>query len=1035
MAGKVTRLIEVDLPIRQVSDHSRKEKTVRHGHLSTLHLWWARRPLAACRAVVCASLWPDPADPVCPQGFAEMARKLMVYWSKRGLAKCSSGSFSRFNRIAQNPLCLENPFEIRAALLDFIADFSAWENGVDREYVRVAGLLTTTAHRALRGDSLALGSPVLSFEEIARLTYEGDRPLVLDPFAGGGAIPLESLRCGADAFASDLNPVAALLNRVAEEYIPRHGSRLLELFEKWGEWLCKRVADDLAPFYPVDADGALPVTYLWARVVRCEGPGCGATVPMMRSQWLCKKSRRLVAVMIKPVIKTKTCSFIIVAKRGKNWIDQVSGEDLGSEIGLDGTVARGAVNCPFCGFTTPVSAVREQLKRESGGANTAVMFAVAVKRPSNSGRSYRAPTADDLSAVAGARAAVARRRTAMSGSMPEIPDDELPLMSGVFNAPIYGHSTWASLFTDRQLLAITTIVRRVREVGALIAREEDPGVAEAVQCLLSLALGKQADLANALCAWEPIAECPRHLFGRQAIGMVWDFAEGVPTGNSSGGLIVCVKNLAATLEGLGHDWRPGAVEVADAAQHPLADDMVQLLYTDPPYYNAVPYADLSDFFYVWLRRSLPDTIRERWFYNPRAPKDDECCEMAGWDPKRYPEKTGAWYEERMGKAFAEGRRVLAPDGLGVIVFAHKTTEGWEALLQALLHAGFVITGSWPVDTECGSRLRAMNSATLASSVHLVCRPREADDGSLVQCVGDWRDVLGELPGRIQAWLPRLAAEGVVGADAIFACLGPALEIFSRYSSVEKASGERVELREYLEQVWAEVARQALNMIFEGGDASGLEEDGRLTAMWLWTLRSNSDLQFSSSDLDEDDESDDGSEQSKISNQKSKIQGYALEYDAARKIAQGLGCHLESLGNLVEVKGETATLLSAGARARYLFGRDDVDVPKKRGKKKGADQGDLFAALALPSDDELEREQAELDRPAAGKTVLDQLHQSMILFGVGRGQALKRFLVDDGIGTNPQYWKLAQAFSALYPPQSEEKRWVDGVLARKKSLGI
>jgi hypothetical protein len=220
------------------------------------------------------------------------------------------------------------------------------------------------------------------------------------------------------------------------------------------------------------------------------------------------------------------------------------------------------------------------------------------------------------------------------------------------------------------------------------------------------------------------------------------------------------------------------------------------------------------------------------------------------------------------------------------------------------------------------------------------------------------------------------------------------------------------------------------MIFEGADASGLEEDARLTAMWLWTLRTDAE----DSDNESNGDGDDGGDEDAPKATK-PLSGYALEYDAARKIAQGLGCHLENLGNLVEVSGETATLLSAGSRARHLFGRDDVDVPKRRGKKKGDGQGDLFAALALPSDAELEREKAELDRPAAGTTVLDRLHQSMILFGVGRGQALKRFLVDDGIGANSQFWKLAQALSALYPPQSDEKRWVDGVLARKKGLGF
>jgi adenine-specific DNA methylase len=244
---------------------------------------------------------------------------------------------------------------------------------------------------------------------------------------------------------------------------------------------------------------------------------------------------------------------------------------------------------------------------------------------------------------------------------------------------------------------------------------------------------------------------------------------------------------------------------------------------------------LSDFFYVWLRYMLKNQFPDL-FGDNLAPKADEICEMSGWDPKRYAHKSGSWFESNMAKAMAEGRRLLQPSGIGVVVFAHKSTAGWEAQLQAMIDAGWIITASWPIDTELGNRLRARNSAVLASSVHLVCRPRENPDGSVrTDEVGDWREVLAELPKRIHTWMPRLAEEGVVGADAIFACLGPALEVFSRYSRVEKASGEAVTLKEYLEQVWAAVSKEALNMIFSGADAAGFEEDARLTAMWLWTL--------------------------------------------------------------------------------------------------------------------------------------------------------------------------------------------------------
>jgi hypothetical protein len=357
----------------------------------------------------------------------------------------------------------------------------------------------------------------------------------------------------------------------------------------------------------------------------------------------------------------------------------------------------------------------------------------------------------------------------------------------------------------------------------------------------------------------------------------------------------------------------------------------------------------------------------------------------------------------------------------------------------MITAGWVVTGSWPIDTEMASRVLAQGRAVLASSVHIVCRPRENPDGSVrTDDVGDWRDVLTELPRRIHDWMPRLREERVVGADAIFACLGPALEIFSRYSRVEKASGETVTLKEYLEQVWAAVSTEALSMIFEDADAAGLEPDARLTAMWLWTVNAGkkTDGQAASDeDADDgDDESDEGEDATK--SKKPALKGFALEFDAARKIAQGLGIHLERSPSIVEVKGDTARLLPVIERMPYLFGKDasGAAAPIRPRRSK---QRKLF--------EELEAVEAAsagggigaglTSRPIPGQTVLDRVHQAMVLFGVNRGEALKQLLVDDAVGRDARFWKLAQSLSALYPAGADEKRWVDGVLSRKKGLGF
>lgn len=274
-------------------------------------------------------------------------------------------------------------------------------------------------------------------------------------------------------------------------------------------------------------------------------------------------------------------------------------------------------------------------------------------------------------------------------------------------------------------------------------------------------------------------------------------------------------------------------------------------------------------------------------------------------------------------------------------------------------------------------------------------------------------------------MPRLRKENIVGADAIFACLGPALEIFSRYDAVERASGETVTLKQYLEYVWAAVSKEALAMIFEGADASGFEEDSRLTAMWLWTLSTGAN----GSSGDAEDAFDKGQDDSST---RPKLTGFALEYDAARKIAQGLGAHLEALRSLVEIKADTARLLPVAERVKALFGKDESGPGAKR-KKKASQM--RFSFEAELEEAEQEAGWGKNGAPRSGETVLDRLHQTMILFGAGRTEAVRRFLVDEGVGRDERFWRLAQALAALYPPATDERRWVEGVLARKKGLGL
>ena len=978
------RLIEVDLPIRRISKHSQREKQfpVPRGHLATMHTWWARRPLAACRAVLCASLWPDPADAWCPNEFRIVARRCMDSWAKMHIELLGAESIGRFMKYQKNPRMLDNGTELRHALLSFIADFSAWKNGTRMEFLQTAKEITKAA---LKTDNC-------------------ESALLVDPFSGGGAIPLESLRLGLDCFAGESNPVAILLQKVALEYIPRFGEKLIEAVKEQGGSVSRNTRIELQKLYTKADRDWRPVAYLWARKARCEGPACGVEVPLLRTLWLTKKRNPKYA--LKFDISSGHVAFRIIQPTRA---DQV----------LEGTVKGGSCTCPVCGHTMKTNRLREQLIKTNGGADSAVLYAVVERALKGKQTRCRLPIPEDMEAYEKCRKGLSLFQQFFDSIAVEIPKTELRRIS----VPLFGINRFTDLFNSRQLLSAFILAQQIQEVGRRSTLDRDLQLA--VSTTLAIAFDKIIDFNCSLSQWRPSNEDVGHLFGRQAIGMVWDYAE---TNLAEDSFITWDRTLSYVLKVLENlassALSTGRVELCSALASPLPDDSALLLFTDPPYYDSVPYSHLSDFFYVWLRLLLrkehPEILADE------VVRKDQEIVVDRKHSKIQSLKTAEDYELKMKKALAEGRRVLHPRGLGIVVFAHKSTAGWEALLSGLVDSGWVVTASWPIDTESSTRTNAMGTASLASSVHLICRPRENKEGS--NSVGAWRDVIDALPKSIHDWMPRLAEEGVVGADAIFACLGPALEIFSRYSHVEKASGEIVTLKEYLEHVWAAVSKEALKMIFEGADASGFEEDARLTAMWLWTVATGGKEKDLSAEAEENEEEEEEKTKKKIKG------GFSLEYDAARKIAQGLGAHLEDLNQLVEIQGETAILLPVAARTRYLFGKDSSEGPRGRPKKK-----DKQLTLSFEGElKQIEKESGDWTgefKGKAGKTVLDQVHQSMILFAAGRGEALKLFLVEDGIGRNPLYWRLAQSLSALYPTNTDEKRWVDGVLARKKGLGF
>jgi adenine-specific DNA methylase len=915
----------------------------------------------------------------------------MLKWSKQHIGLLSAESYSRFNVIAREPNKLNDNVELRKALLDFIADFANWDNSTASEYLETSHKLTQAAHEALGG-------------------APGTRPLVVDPFAGGGAIPLEALRVGAEVFASDVNPVAVLLNKVVLEYIPRYGQELANGVREWGAWIKKQAEKQLSEFYPKDPDGATPIAYLWARMITCEGPSCGAKVPLLRTLKLNSND----SLRVLPDRKKKFVELELIHKAKKNG---------------EGTVRSGAATCPVCGFTTSAARVKIQLIAQHGGANKSRI--VAVYTGNGERRRFRLPDRNDTKAF---DQATKKAKRILAKNPEAFPTEEInPIRPyantrGLSAVTRIGCSTFSDLYNLRQALSIITFYR-ILDTLQTDSANADKEFSTALKTALALAINRAVSQNTSVSRWDSSRSTIKGAFSKQALAVVWDFAEANPFSGGSADWDGALDWVIRFIEANAQIRVPGTVVHSSATSRVLPMESASALITDPPYFAAIPYSDLSDFFYVWLRRGLKQTHPEL-FLSPLTVKDEELIVTNAQRTRRGKVKDSAFFRNGMTAALTTARETVMPNGIGVVVYAEGTTSGWEAILAAIIDAGWIVTSSWPIDTEMSNRTQAQGSASLQSSVHIVCRPRENADGSLrVDDIGDWRDVLRKLPMRIHEWMPRLTREGVVGADAIFACLGPALEVFSRYSRVEKASGELVPLHEYLEYVWAAVAKEALTMIFAGADATGFEEDARLTAMWLWTL-SPGPRSTNGSPKNGESSEEETSDDEEDSGKAAKTSGYVLEYDAARKIAQGLGAHLEELSSLVEVKGDKARLLPVAERTKYLFGAGETEAPSGRKKRKA--QQKLFHELE------------ELDEPGGwgakgsptlGDTALDRIHQSMILFAAGRTDALRRFLVEDGAGSDERFWRLANALSALYPASGDEKRWVDGVLAKKKSFGF
>lgn len=579
----------------------------------------------------------------------------------------------------------------------------------------------------------------------------------------------------------------------------------------WGHWVLEIARREIGRFYPPDPEGSVPVAYLWARTVKCPNPACGGRIPLLLQKWLCRKPGRNVALKVIPRSETMTCDFEIVENRS---IDFDASQ---------GTIKRGQTECPFCRNTADAAYLRAQAKKGLLGEQLTTVVAV---RKGTSGKSYRKATALDTSYFQAAKVVLGEHLAASGDGL--VPTEEIskrqPRIMWVTN---YGLTEWRHIYNHRQVLALSTLCRLVRQVYSILEEGLDADYARAIASLMGLAVGRFADFNSTLCVFNNVGgRGVKNTFGRQALPLVWDYAESMPFNPQGANWAACIEAAIKSIRNISMS-DVASVMRGSATSIPANDETFEAVITDPPYYDAVPYSDLSDFFYVWHKRALSNVLPSE-FRTPVPPKRLEIIEERPHKSLTH-RKDRRFYEENMTLGFAEVRGVLRRGGVACVMFAHKSTTAWETLIGSLLRAGLIVTSSWPLHTERPGRLLSIGTASLASSVTLVCRKRTSSLGD-----GLWDDVRQHLKPVARERLDFFWSQGVRGADFFISAIGPALSVFGKYERVTKLTGEEVTVGQFLDEVRGLVTTYAPNKIMKTTHTATIDPESRFYVIWKWS---------------------------------------------------------------------------------------------------------------------------------------------------------------------------------------------------------